>query len=248
VWPKDASALEFGLSFDEAGQAVEEMNREGQLGRSNWRLPNRRELFSLVSHAFFNPALPKAHPFENVFSGYYWSKTPCARFPKQAWTVHLGGGRVFQGMRHASFMVLPVSGQEEASPEKAPENPRFEPANEGFLDLATGLVWHKNPNLAGKNLSWQDALESIRLLNRQNPSAKRPWRLPGVREMESLLDMDAHSPALPKGHPFAGVAQACWTGTTSVYDPAYGWAIYMEDGRVGVGYKERPEFGVWPVR
>ncbi|MDI6796695.1 MAG: DUF1566 domain-containing protein [Desulfatibacillaceae bacterium] len=247
VWPKDASVFEFALSFDEALKAVEEMNRQGRLGRSNWRLPTRRELFSLISHAFFNPALPKGHPFINVFPGYFWSKTPCARFPKQAWTVHLGGGRVFQGMRHASFMVLPVSGQGEAVPENKAHNLRFEPQNEGFLDTATGLVWHRNPNLAGKNLSWQDALESIRQLNSQNPSAKRPWRLPGVREMESLLHMDTHSPALPPGNPFAGVAQACWTSTTSVYDPAYAWAIYMEDGRVGVGYKTKPDFGVWPV-
>jgi len=247
-WPKNASLFEFPLSFDEAGKSVAELNRAGQFGRSNWRLPRRRELFSLISHAFFNPALPDGHPFENVFSGYYWSLTPCARLPGEAWYIHLGGGRVFQGMRHGAYMVWPVSSREEADDDPPLPYPRFVPQDDGFLDRATGLVWDKNPDRPGRPLSWQEALESVRQRNRENPFPKGPWRLGGVREMESLLDMAAHSPALPKGHPFNGVAQAYWTSTTSVYDAAYAWTIYMEDGRVGVGFKEKPAFGVWAVR
>jgi hypothetical protein len=30
----------------------------------------------------------------------------CARLPNQAWYIHLGGARVFKGMKHGSYMVL----------------------------------------------------------------------------------------------------------------------------------------------
>ena len=40
-----------------------------------WRLPNYKELFSLVDAANYDPALPTGHPFNNVQFFYYWSST-----------------------------------------------------------------------------------------------------------------------------------------------------------------------------
>jgi hypothetical protein len=73
------------------------------------------------------------------------------------------------------------------------------------------------------------------------------WRLPNVRELESLIDLDCHSPALSDGHPFAKVPEGCWSSTTSVYEPRYAWVVYWRDGAVGVGFKEQPTFHAWPV-
>ena len=39
-----------------------------------------------------------------------------------------------------------------------------------------------------------------------------------------------------------------WSSTTSVYNAAYGWVIYMQNGEVGVGYKANPEFNVMAAR
>ena len=87
---------------------IAEFNAEGWDGYSDWRLPTRSELFTLVSHARINPALPTGHLFENVFPGYYWTATHCSRLPRQAWYVHFGGGRIFRGMKHGSYLVWPV--------------------------------------------------------------------------------------------------------------------------------------------
>jgi len=48
------------------------------------------------------------HPFTNIFTGYYWTSSSCARLPNQAWYIHLGGARVFKGMKYGSYMVWPV--------------------------------------------------------------------------------------------------------------------------------------------
>jgi hypothetical protein len=108
MWIKNASLFEFPMSWDEALNTVKELNTKGLHGNQNWRIPNRKELLSLMSYKAINPSLPNAHPFTNIFSGYYWTSTTCARLPSQAWYIHLGGARVFKGMKYGSYMVWPV--------------------------------------------------------------------------------------------------------------------------------------------
>ena len=108
MWIKNATLLDFPLSWSEAIHAIKELNKSGLYGYRNWKIPNRKELFSLISHDTINPSLPSGHPFTNVFNGYYWTSTTCARLPNQAWYIHLGGARVFKGMKHGSYMAWPV--------------------------------------------------------------------------------------------------------------------------------------------
>lgn len=91
VWHKDADLAGFPLTWKEAFEFIQEINDSRLSGVNAWRLPARKELFSLLSHQFVNPALPKGHPFINVFHGYYWTLTESARLLNQAWYVHLGG-------------------------------------------------------------------------------------------------------------------------------------------------------------
>ena len=110
-WQMNANLAEFPLTWKEAFEFIQEINASRLSGINEWRLPARKELFSLVSHQFVNPSLPKCHPFKNVFHGYYWTRTESARLLNQAWYVHLGGGKVYRGMKHGSYMVWPVSGR-----------------------------------------------------------------------------------------------------------------------------------------
>ena len=233
VWTRRADLSEFPLSWAEAVDFVARINADGFAGHRDWRLPGRRELFSLVSHARVNPALPAGHPFTAVFSGYYWTGTPLARLARQAWSVHLGGGRLFAGMRHTSYMVWPVRG---AAP-PAPPAHRWQAAEGGARDLFTGLIWRPLHTPADDGATWEEAL-----------AGDGGWRLPGIRELESLVAPDRHGPALAPGHPFGEPPEGVWSATTSVYEPRYAWVLYPRDGAVGVGFKARPGFGVWLVK
>ena len=76
-------------------------------GRSDWRLPNRKELFSLIDRNKVDPALPKGHPFQNVQSDYYWSSTTDASSGDDAWIVHMWDGFVRDDQGYG-YYVWPV--------------------------------------------------------------------------------------------------------------------------------------------
>lgn len=76
----------------------------------DWRLPNRKELLSLVDYSRYNPALPSGHPFTNVQSIRYWSATTGAYKTGNAWVGNMWSGSVYGGSKSASYYVWPVRG------------------------------------------------------------------------------------------------------------------------------------------
>jgi hypothetical protein len=249
MWTQNANLLEFPLSFKEALEAINEMNASRMFGFSDWRLPKRHELFSLISHANINPALPKGNLFYNVFSSYYWTATLIAQFVKQAWYIHLGGGRVFKGMKTGSYMVWPVRDNTVKGSERIidPKN-RFIVTPHAVTDQKTGLSWSINANIGSHPVKWFEALQIVSDMNRNQEYKYQDWRLPNIRELESIIDMEKHSPAIASSDLFTNIQSFYWSSTTSVYDPRYAWTLYTEDGNLGVGYKSNPEFYVWCVR
>ena len=76
-----------------------------------WRLPNLRELHSLIDFGQFNPAFPVSHPFSGVQSNYYWSSTTLPFNPGSAWNVSLANGYVSNGGKFTNAgYVWPVRG------------------------------------------------------------------------------------------------------------------------------------------
>jgi hypothetical protein len=117
AWTRDANPAQFPLTWTEALDHVEAMNRARHAGREDWRMPTRRELRSLISYQERLPALPAGHPFVNVFSGWRWTSTTAAVDPALAWYVHSEGGRMFYGRKDAYCLLWPVCGASAVLPE-----------------------------------------------------------------------------------------------------------------------------------
>lgn len=111
-------------------------------------------------------------------------------------------------------------------------------------DRLTGLYWRSEAELGGA-VSWEAALTAVQALNRR--FAEPGWRLPTITELESLADCSIHTPALPLHHPFRSVQDVYWSSTTSLYEPDWAWALYLDKGAVGVGQKRQVRFHVWAM-
>ena len=59
-------------------------------GQSDWRLPNKKELLSIVDYGTYNPAIRSI--FEKTTSHYYWSSTTVASNTRYVWAVYFGHG------------------------------------------------------------------------------------------------------------------------------------------------------------
>ncbi|KJU82540.1 protein containing DUF1566, partial [Candidatus Magnetobacterium bavaricum] len=111
MWTKDANLPGTYKTWQQALDYVTSMNNgAGTYGYTDWRLPNRKELFSLVDRATYTPSLPSGHPFTNVQSSYYWSSTSYAADTPRAWGVDMYVGGVYAYFKSYSYYVWPVRG------------------------------------------------------------------------------------------------------------------------------------------
>jgi len=78
--------------------------------QTDWRLPNRSELASLLDLGQFNPAVPSGLPFTNFQSSIYWSSTTYINVSDFAWWVFFPSGRVLYDTKDSHFLVLAVRG------------------------------------------------------------------------------------------------------------------------------------------
>jgi hypothetical protein len=114
IWLKNANA--FGVRT--WVQALGDANglKSGYAGLTDgskagdWRLPNLRELLSLVDYSRAPPALPANHPFTDVTASYYWSSTTVADLTNYAWHVNFYYGIGNGGYKTDSLYVWCVRG------------------------------------------------------------------------------------------------------------------------------------------
>lgn len=114
IWLKNAGCLAGG-NWAGALTAANTLNT-GECGltdgsaQGDWRLPNVRELFSLIDFGRFQPALPLGHPFLNVSWTNYWSSTQAPPTAGFAWYVSLSDGAVYPAGTGVDYPMWPVRG------------------------------------------------------------------------------------------------------------------------------------------
>lgn len=127
VWLKDANCLKTKypgqddndddtndgkVTWDQALGFVSGINSglyaECGAGKQDWRMPNRKELFSLTDFARNMPALLQDNPFQNVASIDIWSSTTDANEVNNAWVYNTYKGQLSQGAKTGTAAVWPV--------------------------------------------------------------------------------------------------------------------------------------------
>ena len=130
-------------------------------------------------------------------------------------------------------------------------------------DNLTGLTWLRNANCFGLR-TWAQALSHAQSLasgscDLLDFSKAGDWRLPNVKELQSLIDFAYHNPALSnaagtgpgvEGDPFFNVMEHYyWSSTTDSLNSDYAWSVDLGYGLVNINLKaEADTIYMWPVR
>jgi hypothetical protein len=132
IWTKNAgtptvnSCAGGGMTWQGALDYVACLNSTGYLGHTDWRLPNRLELLSLIDLQQLSPALSTNHPFSSVKTYFYWSSSTNTQDARYAWGVYMGDGASYDNYKtYGGYYAWPVrggqSGEAGASPISLPQ-------------------------------------------------------------------------------------------------------------------------------
>ena len=152
-------------------------------------------------------------------------------------------------------------------------NPRFTDNNDGTVtDNLTGLIWLEDADCPNAQLHWHPALAFAGSLydgwngdpgggdcDLEDDSIAGDWRLPNVRELQSLIHYGVDGPAVPDtagtgswsaGDPFTNiVSTSYWSSTTLAGGDTNAWLVDMFAGGVTTSAKALVQpYYVWPVR
>jgi len=184
--------------------------------QSNWRLPEKFELESIVDYGRLYPAINQNFSCETLF---YWTATPHMGNPVYAWSVYCPDGADHWVHKTNKYQVRCVS----SNPPHHNTGP-YTATKHTVMDQGTGLEWQKKDT--GILHTWQDALGYCEELSLDS---KEDWRLPDIRELKSLVDYSRYYPATAAAVPCQSATY--WSATTFADDSnTSAWSTFFGNG------------------
>lgn len=208
------------------------LNNQNFGGFSDWRLPTRKELRSIVDYGRYDPSVHSAY-FINMVAANYWSSTSRANGTNSAWNVYFYYGFDDSSPKSNSRYVLAVRGEQRQN--------QFVDNQDGTItDTSTGLIWQKNT--APGTYTWAQALSYCE--NLVLPAGGySDWRLPTIKELDSIVDLSRYNPAINTTFFPDTRASYYWSSTTYVLNTAGAWAMDFNLGHNIYGnYKSTPSY------
>ncbi|MBS4098995.1 MAG: DUF1566 domain-containing protein [Sulfuricella sp.] len=233
------------FTWDQALAVVTARNLDKHLGYSDWRLPNKNELESLVNLAAGNPAID-ATTFPRTPTGtYFWSATSYAPDPlNKAWGVLFSAGSPYPASKSGYNHVRLVRGGQAAAAFDALASAGAGGVSGGTVtDAVTGLVWERcSLGLFSSAavcdtgratvFTWDQALAEVSARNFDKHLGYSDWRLPNKNELESIVNLAAGNPAIDATtFPHTPTGTYFWSATSYAPDPLNkAWGVFFNAG------------------
>ncbi|MDP2167086.1 MAG: DUF1566 domain-containing protein, partial [Thermodesulfovibrionales bacterium] len=227
MWQKEDDNVT--RTWEDAGTYCSNLSLGGQ---TDWRLPTRIELISIVNYGTYTPAINTTYfPNTNLF--YYWSSTTDAGDTSRAWCVYFGGGGVARGSKAYYHYVRCVRGN------SYPSQSFTDNGNGTITDNVTGLMWQKQDD--GTTKTWESALtdcEGLSLAGYSN------WRLPNIKELSSLVDDTKYNPVIDPL--FTNTNSSYYrSSTTDASGTSDAWLVHFGSGYVDSYYSKTSSLGLY---
>ncbi|MEI8047316.1 MAG: DUF1566 domain-containing protein [Bacteroidota bacterium] len=204
-------------------------------GYTDWSLPTGIELFSLNYYNQINPALNTAY-FTITTAEYWWTSESRVDDATKIWLVNAGGGIG----AHSKTETISAGGTRRVHVRAVRKPvtttfpaPHFTDLGNGTIrDNFTGLIWEKiqSPN----TMAWEEALVYSRNSTLANNT---DWRLPNVKELQSLNDVTLSKPSFDKTFFTNCLSGNYWSSTTLQNTSAKAWDINIDYGIVSYNDK-----------
>ncbi|HOW43434.1 MAG TPA: DUF1566 domain-containing protein [Candidatus Omnitrophota bacterium] len=171
-------------SWKKAGDAyIKKLNKAKYSGFSDWRMPNKDELRTILDYGRTNPAVDLNY-FPNTQSDLYWTANPYNMQKPFIWGLFFGLGSGICYTPSSERFVRAVRGG--ANRKYGVADPsRFKDNGDGTItDGITGLMWQKGEN---ERMDWYAALKVCREMRL---AGHDDWRMPNLKELNTILNLD----------------------------------------------------------
>ncbi|HMB14868.1 MAG TPA: DUF1566 domain-containing protein [Pelovirga sp.] len=243
---------------------VQAVNQEQLCGSSDWRLPSRQELLSIVDNGRFKPAL-ETRQFPDASSQYYWTASPYEDNSQVAWQIYFLYGEALTTEKTEAKQIRLVSsesatfgkrdqsdkGCHESIAQSSPDAV-FEFGPDGTaIHNTTGLMWARcslGQEWTDKGCSGEPALltweEALKASTSQEFSGFSDWRLPNKNELEFIVEDSCSLPAINRDVFPETPALFYWTASPYAGSDLGAWSVDFGYGTVSATVKT----GKLPVR
>ena len=224
------------MTFENAAVYCENLTLGGY---ADWRLPLALELFSINNYNHLNPALNTVY-FTQTEAQYWWTSETAADDPDRVWVVNAGGGigahPKSETQSAGGTKLIQARAVRVAVTGTLPAR-RFTDNQDGTIsDLYTGLQWQKIQS--SNTMSWEEALAYSKTISL---GGKTDWRLPNVKEIQSLNDVTLSKPSFNRTY-FPDVLSGNFrTSTTLIQSTEKAWDINVDYGIVSYNLKTLKE-------
>jgi len=207
-------------------------------GYTDWRLPNIYEAFSILNHQNVNPPLDLTY-FSSSLADYWWTNDNQVNDPAKIWVTNAGGGIG----NHPKTETLSAGGNKRFHVRAVRDvnQPMFianrfiDNGNNTLTDQLTELTWQVNSS--SDTMTWEQALIYANTLSLNGKS----WRLPNVKELQSINDATLVHPCL---NPLFGdvLSKKYWSSTSLPNQSTKAWYADTEYGITTYDFKTSRHF------
>lgn len=207
-------------------------------GRSDWRLPNIRELQTIVDRTAVNPAIDLSE-FPNTPASNFRQSTPVTGITVNIWTVDFRDGGVGYGPNEYLFSVRLVrsDGDNGIWTVNRPSSDYVNNGDGTVTHTPTGLMWQRcavgqvmtNSVCSGTaNLYDWDVASMLT----SNFAEEVDWRIPTPDELNSLVDYSRSGPAINTSLFPNTPWSSFWSNLADIQNSSFAWSVGFTMGGI----------------